>query len=109
MDAAVDTSVYIPVCLPLPEAEYEGKIGKSYLTFIIFQNYLLCPALVTGWGTLSEGGRQSSVLQEVELGVVSDKNCSVAMTEAFGQKWKPYPGEQLCAGGEAGKDACKVS
>ena len=64
---------------------------------------------MTGWGTLSEGGKQSTVLQEVELEVVSDKNCSKAMTAAFGQHWKPFPGEQLCAGGQAGKDACKVS
>ena len=38
-----------------------------------------------GWGTIAEGGAQSSVLQEVEVTVVDDQTCSQAMTA--GGRW----------------------
>ena len=38
-----------------------------------------------GWGTIAEGGAQSSVLQEVEVTVVDDQTCSQAM--AAGGRW----------------------
>ena len=52
--------------------------------------YILTPyglAWVTGWGTTSEGGKQASVLQELELGIVDDQTCYDAMTGALGTYW----------------------
>ena len=48
--------------------------------------YILA-GVVAGWGTLSEGGAQATILQEVEVTVVSDQNCSLALTQALGQHW----------------------
>jgi len=91
MNAPVDTSIYLPVCMPPHGANYEGKT-----------------AWVTGWGTLSEGGSQSSILQELELPIVDDQTCYAAMTGALGTFWgQTFPDEQVCAGGEAGKDGCQ--
>jgi len=87
MNAPVDTSIYLPVCMPPHGANYEGKT-----------------AWVTGWGTLSEGGSQSSILQELELPIVDDQTCYAAMT---GAKEQTFPDEQVCTGGEAGKDGCR--
>ena len=46
--------------------------------------------MTSDWGTRSE------VLLEVEVPVVSNKQCNTSMDG------------RLCAGGEPGKDACKV-
>ena len=83
LEEPVDSQVYSPVCLPPRSADYTGQTGW-----------------VLGWGHTSEGGIQASVLQELELLVVSDATCYDKM---FGQT---FAAEQLCAGGEEGKDAC---
>ncbi|XP_070000475.1 transmembrane protease serine 9-like isoform X2 [Penaeus vannamei] len=73
-----------PVCLPRPGLLYEGAA-----------------AFVTGWGRVSEGGSQPVKLQEVEVPVISNKECEVS-----------YPGAvtstSLCAGvAEGGMDSCQ--
>jgi len=91
MDETVDTSVYVPVCLPAHGEDYVGKT-----------------AWVTGWGTTAENGNQATVLQELELTVVPDQKCYDAMTGALGTFWgQTFPDEQICAGGNEGKDACQ--
>lgn len=84
LEHPVDSEVYSPVCLPPRSADYTGKTGW-----------------VLGWGHTSEGGTQASVLQELELDVVDDAVCYNKM---FGQT---FAAEQLCAGGEEGKDGCQ--
>ncbi|XP_017027384.1 trypsin-7 [Drosophila kikkawai] len=59
------------------------------------------PVIVTGWGTTSEGGVISDVLQEVSVNVVENTKCKSS-----------YPilltGRMLCAGVTGGgKDACQ--
>jgi len=91
MDAPVDTSIYMPACLPPHGEDYVGKM-----------------AWVTGWGTTTENGKQATVLQELELKIVDDKTCYDAMTGALGTYWgQTFADEQLCAGGEKGKDGCQ--
>jgi len=91
MDSPVNTDIYLPVCMPPHGAEYENK-----------------KAWVTGWGTTSENGDQATVLQELELAIVSDSACYSAMTGALGTYWgQTFAAEQICAGGERGKDACQ--
>ena len=43
--------------------------------------------IVTGWGSLSEGGKQSPSLQEVELNIITDKECSELLGLALGHSW----------------------
>ena len=80
----MDTTVYSPVCLPPRSADYTGKTGW-----------------VLGWGRLSEGGQLATVLQELELLIVDDATCAAKMS------YMTSAAEQLCAGGEAGKDGCQ--
>ena len=85
LDQPVDTSVYSPVCLPpSASADYTGKTGW-----------------VLGWGRTLESGPQAQVLQELELEVVDDQTCYDKMNG------DTFPAQQLCAGGEAGKDGCQ--
>ena len=57
---------------------------------------------VTGWGAMSEGGRLSDVLQEVQIPIVNHNECN-----------EDYEGfiteHMLCAGlrGQGGKDSCQ--
>jgi len=91
LDRPVDTDVYVPVCMPAPGSDYEGL-----------------EAWVTGWGTTTEDGVQAEILQELELTVVNDGVCYDAMTSKLGTYWgKTFANEQICAGGEAGKDGCQ--
>jgi len=61
-----------------------------------------CGALcwVTGWGTTSEGGHLSDVLQKVQVPVVCDEECR----DAYGEN--DISDNMICAG-SAGKDSCQ--
>ncbi|XP_068230472.1 transmembrane protease serine 9-like [Palaemon carinicauda] len=66
-----------PICLPDPATDFTGMT-----------------AIATGWGATSETGLPSSTLQEVEITVASDSDCSSGPSI-------------LCAGeSEGGKDTC---
>ena len=54
-----------------------------------------------GWGTTSYGGDSSSVLQEVEVPVVTNEQCETTMSG--------ITDGMICAGGVEGKDGCQVS
>ncbi|XP_068218546.1 transmembrane protease serine 9-like [Palaemon carinicauda] len=72
-----------PICLPDPTKDYTGLI-----------------AVTTGWGSFAEGGPSSSVLNEVEVVILTREEC-----ESY------YPSRitmtMICAGyPEGGKDRC---
>ncbi|XP_068231252.1 transmembrane protease serine 9-like [Palaemon carinicauda] len=73
-----------PVCFPTPGNDYSGY-----------------EAVTSGWGTLSEGGSQPNILNEVDVPIVTNEACN-----------RYYYGEvtsnMMCAGyEEGGKDACQ--
>jgi len=79
-----------PVCLPHPQQSYTGH-----------------RCWVTGWGqdAFSDGEMQAR-LQEVDVPVVGHRTCEKALKRAgLGRSFSLHPG-WMCAGGEAGKDAC---
>ena len=80
----VDTSLYVPACLP--------KAGSDYVDKLVW---------VLGWGRTQENGEVSDVLQELELKVVDDATCYEAMDG------DTFADEQICAGGNLGKDGCQ--
>jgi len=87
LDFHVDT-----VCLPQPGTVYD---------------YNNC--FTTGWGKDKFGseGEYQVVLKEVNLPVVPKDTCQATLrTTRLGGKFKLDP-SFMCAGGEAGKDACK--
>lgn len=60
-------------------------------------------SVITGWGTLSQGGRIAEVLQVASIPIIDKQVCSEAY-EAFGG----LPHGQICAAHPAGgKDACQ--
>ena len=85
LEAPVNTSVYIPACLPGPGADYVDKM-----------------VWVLGWGRLAESGQVADILQELEIKVVDDTTCAAAMGSG-----DIFPAEMICAGGERGKDGCQ--
>lgn len=58
-------------------------------------------ATVTGWGKLASGGSQPEILQEAELKVLTNEQCSNSYAAVA-----PITKEMICARGE-GKDSCQ--
>ncbi|XP_030020474.2 serine proteinase stubble isoform X2 [Manduca sexta] len=78
-----------PICLP---ASDDLLVGEN--------------ATVTGWGRLSEGGVLPSVLQEVQVPIVSNERCKSMFLRAGRQEF--IPDIFLCAGHErGGHDSCQ--
>ncbi|VEN46669.1 unnamed protein product, partial [Callosobruchus maculatus] len=90
VDKALDFEPHIlPICLP----------GSDDL--LVGQN-----ATVTGWGRLSEGGTLPSVLQEVQVPIVSNDRCKSMFLRAGRHEF--IPEIFLCAGHEGGgQDSCQ--
>lgn len=60
-------------------------------------------SVITGWGTTSQGGTGSTVLQTVDVPIVSKSDCNRAYLLMGG-----LPDGQICAAvPEGGKDACQ--
>lgn len=57
--------------------------------------------LKTGWGTIEYGGPVSDRLMEVSVPVWNNKDCEELYVQTIHDT-------NLCAGGEPGKDSCKV-
>ncbi|XP_077653386.1 ovochymase-2-like [Urocitellus parryii] len=78
-----------PVCLPEPGERFEAGF--------------ICTT--AGWGRLTEDGILSQVLQEVNLPILSKKECVAALLTLK----KPFNGKTfLCTGSpDGGRDACK--
>jgi len=81
-----------PVCLPQPQQSYTGS-----------------RCWVTGWGqdAFHTQGELQARLQEVDVPVVGHRTCEKALRRqgGLGRRFTLHPGS-VCAGGEAGKDAC---
>jgi len=92
LSTAVDFDAHAdirPVCLP--PAGFSG-------------DYAEVTATVTGWGTTSSGGSQSTTLKEVDVGVITNQQCG--NNYGYSSSW--ITDSMLCAvvpGG--GKDACQ--
>jgi len=80
------SNAVLPVCMP--------DTGK---------NYDNVPATVTGWGTLSSGGSQPSVLYEVDVNTQSNSRCSGSAT-AYSSN--DITSNMICAS-NPGKDSCQ--
>merc|ERR1712172_427605 len=77
----------------------KGVTEKLYGTFEEgIGEYL--PATVTGWGTLSSGGSQPTVLQEVDVTVTTNTACK----NAYGSSM--ITANMICAA-DSGKDSCQ--
>ncbi|NXX79416.1 OVCH2 protein, partial [Urocolius indicus] len=83
------SSSVLPACLPDPGEKFEAGY--------------VCTAC--GWGRLNENGVLPQVLQEVNLPILSSKECSRALSTLK----KPIHGDTvMCAGfPDGGKDACQ--
>ncbi|XP_045483044.1 serine proteinase stubble isoform X2 [Harmonia axyridis] len=90
LDAPLEFLPHIaPICLP---ASDDLLIGEN--------------ATVTGWGRLSEGGTLPSVLQEVQVPIVSNDRCKSMFLRAGRHEF--IPDIFLCAGHEkGGQDSCQ--
>jgi secreted trypsin-like serine protease len=83
-----------PVCLPDVFQEFEGH-----------------RCWVTGWGkdAFGKGGNYQNVLKEVDVPILSHVDCERKLRRTrLGGDFVLHPGF-VCAGGEEGKDACKVN
>merc|ERR1711936_155247 len=65
-------------------------------------NYDNVQAIASGWGTLSSGGSQPSILMEVSLDTMSNNEC----TNNNNYSGQQITANMICAG-RAGKDACQ--
>nr|AMO02567.1 serine protease 5 [Tityus serrulatus] len=80
-----------PACLPEPQELFVGQ-----------------RCWVTGWGKSAFGhkGEYQSVLKEVDVPVLSHKDCQHRLQQTrLGPYYRLHP-SFVCAGGEPGKDAC---
>ena len=90
----MDSPHISPVCLPDSFADFSGKT-----------------CYVSGWGKDAFGSRGDfqHILKEVDIRIVDHYRCQNALRQTrLGKDFKLDDG-MLCAGGEEGKDACKVS
>ncbi|GIX80960.1 serine proteinase stubble [Caerostris extrusa] len=92
LEEAIDSDKYphiSPICLPPFE---ESLVGKN--------------ATVTGWGRLSEGGVLPSILQEVQVPIISNEKCKNMFLAAGRHEY--IPDIFMCAGfEEGGRDSCQ--
>lgn len=79
------TTAVSPVCLPSSSGTFSGNT-----------------ATVTGWGTLSSGGSQPNILQEVDVTVASNSQCITGTAYSSGE----ITSNMLCASA-GGKDSCQ--
>ena len=81
----VNLIIYTPACLPSSNYDFAGETASVY-----------------GWGLTQAGNTNSASpsLLEVDVPVVSNDVCGKTMPDIT-------PGK-LCAGGQLGKDACRV-
>lgn len=65
---------------------------------------------VSGWGKNAFNGTYQSIIKEVEVKVVTSAECQTSLrTTKLGNLFLLDTKSFMCAGGEAGKDACVVS
>jgi len=74
----------LPACLPTSNKNYDGVV-----------------ATVTGWGTLTSGGSQPNILQEVDVNTMTNGQCHNTLYSA-----SDISNNMMCASGP-GKDSCQ--
>lgn len=96
-----------PICLPGTDDLLIGRnaTGKdvgiaSGYSGSIFKTMFIFNYTVTGWGRLSEGGVLPSVLQEVQVPIVSNDRCKMMFLRAGRHEF--IPDIFLCAGHDTG-------
>jgi len=63
---------------------------------------------VTGWGKNAFNGQYQSILKVADVPIISSADCQTALRKtALGANFV-LDSSFMCAGGEAGKDACTV-
>jgi hypothetical protein len=110
LSTKVDTKIYTPVCLPNQGMDFTGLTATviGYVSKIQVQKKYTHNH-VSRWGKITAGkeGRVASsdiLLEVLDLPIISDSDCIASGVEA---EWK-ITSDMLCAGGQVGKDACKV-
>jgi len=78
---------------------FSQEVSPACLPGDLSQDYTGQVATVSGWGTLSSGGNQPTVLNEVDVTVLSNTDCS----SAYGGS---IPSNMICAA-DSGKDSCQ--
>lgn len=65
---------------------------------------------MSGWGKDAFGpnGKYQSKLKEVDVSVLTQANCQTALRSTKLGQFFVLDNSFICAGGEAGKDACTV-
>merc|ERR1719402_410 len=81
-EPVVFSATIAPACLPSTNSDFAGVL-----------------ATVSGWGTLSSGGNQPTVLNEVDVTVQSNAECNSAYGSGITDN-------MICAA-DAGKDSCQ--
>lgn len=85
------------------ELEFSSSIGPISLPEVNQIVEAGTNSTVTGWGTTTEGGSLPSILQVVQVPIVSLEECRAAYGQA------DVTDRMVCAGyTEGGKDACQV-
>jgi len=78
----------LPACLPTEDVQLEGLLGW-----------------VTGWGKMRKGGPLASVLQELEVPILSNRICERMYRKSGHPQYIPHI--FICAGyTEGGRDSC---
>merc|ERR1712110_317391 len=77
---------------------FTNEVSPACLPADVSATYAGVLATVTGWGTLSSGGSQPTVLQEVDVTVTTNTECN----NAYGS----ITANMVCAA-DSGKDSCQ--
>merc|ERR1711971_1423950 len=79
---------------------FTNEVSPACLPADLSNTFAGVLATVTGWGTLSSGGSQPTVLQEVDVTVTTNTACK----NAYGSSM--IPANMICAA-DSGKDSCQ--
>jgi len=80
---------------------FTNEVSPACLPQFLEATYAFYPATVTGWGTLSSGGNQPTVMHEVNVTVTTNLECDAAYG-SIGRITK----NMICAA-DSGKDSCQ--
>jgi len=84
------------------EVQFNDNVVPACLPTDKNQQYTNWEAVVSGWGTTSEGGRTSDVLKETTQTIISNSDARCVR----GSQDNPVPGSKMC-GYKEGTDSCQ--
>lgn len=80
-----------------------------YMILYFFYSYIF-RCIVSGWGQNAFNGAFQLIIREVDVPVIPNADCQNSLrTTKLGQTFVLDNNSFMCAGGEAGRDACIVS